>query len=464
VLVTANACDSLKEYPQEPTVQFDLDQIRARGYLTALVDNSSISYFIYKGRQMGYEYELLQLLCAELKVDLKVHVVGGIAEAIKMLNKGEGDILAFPLTVTQERAEAVSFTVTQFTTSQVLVQRKPEGYKTMTGDAIEKSLIRNPVQLIDKDVYVMDASSFKERLNNLSEEIGGEINVIEDSAGAATESLIRKVALGEIDYTVTDHAIAMVNAAYYPNLDVETEVSLPQQIAWAVRKNSPQLLEAINVWFARIKKQATFMVIYNRYFRNVRTSLLRVKSDFSSVGGKEISPFDALIREGAEALGWDWRLLAAVIYQESKFDPNAVSWAGASGLMQLVPETANRFGVRNVFDPKENIRAGVQFLKYLDGYWEKEGIADDEERLKFVFASYNAGLSHVSDARNLARKYGKSPTIWDDHVEYFLLKKSDPKYYRDPVAPSGYCKCEEPVNYIDNVLDMYEVYKLHFPG
>jgi membrane-bound lytic murein transglycosylase F len=463
LLWTANSCDRLKEYPREPSVQFDLDQIRARGYVTALVDNSSISYFIYKGRQMGYEYELLQLLCAELKVDLKVRVVGGIAEAIKMLNKGEGDILAFPLTVTQERAEAVSFTVTQFTTSQVLVQRKPEGYRSMTAEAIEMSLIRNPVQLIDKDVYVMDASSFTERLNNLSEEIGGDINVIEDSAGAATESLIRKVALGEIDYTVTDHAIAMVNAAYYPNLDVETEVSLPQQIAWAVRKNSPQLLEAINTWFGKIKKQATFMVIYNRYFKNVRTSLLRVKSEFSSAGGKEISPFDDLIREGAKALGWDWRLLAAVIYQESKFDPNAVSWAGASGLMQLVPESANRFGVRNVFEPKENIQAGVKFLKYLDGYWEKEGIGNSE-RLKFVLASYNAGLSHISDARNLARKYGKSPTVWDDNVEYFLLKKSDPKYYRDPVAPSGYCKCEEPVNYIDNVLDMYEVYKLHFPG
>jgi membrane-bound lytic murein transglycosylase F len=153
-------------------------------------------------------------------------------------------------------------------------------------------------------------------------------------------------------------------------------------------------------------------------------------------------------------------LLAAVIYQESRFINKDESWAGARGLMQLMPETAEKFGASNPDDPKQNIKAGVGYLKYLDTYWAKE-ITDQDERLKFVLASYNVGLSHVIDARKLAEKYKKSSVLWDDNVEYYLLKKSDPVYYRDPIAPAGYCKCEEPVNYVKNVLETYEEYKLH---
>jgi membrane-bound lytic murein transglycosylase F len=305
----------------------------------------------------------------------------------------------------------------------------------------------------------MKSSSFVERMENLSEEIGGDILIREDSADAGSESLIKHVAMGEINYTVADHPIAMVNAAYYPNLDVSTILSLPQQIAWAIRKNSPNLLHVVDEWLIKIKKEPTFMVIYNRYFKSPRTSLLRMSSDYSSLGGSKISPYDELIKQGAEKLGWDWRLLAAVIYQESRFIVDDESWAGARGLMQLMPETAKRFGATNPDDPRQSIRAGVNFLKYLDKYWAKT-IMDQDERLKFVLASYNAGLSHIIDARELTVKYKKNPTQWSD-VEYYLLQKSNPEFYRDPLVMAGYCKCEEPVNYVKNVLDRFEEYKLH---
>ena len=123
--------------------------------------------------------------------------------------------------------------------------------------------------------------------------------------------------MGEIDYTVADHTMARVNSAYYPNLDVSTVLSIPQQIAWALRKNSPKLMEVIDQWLSQIKQQPTFMVIYNRYFRSPRTSLVHRQSDYSSLGGNKLSPYDDLIKEGADKLGWDWRLLAAIVYQES---------------------------------------------------------------------------------------------------------------------------------------------------
>ena len=216
----------------------------------------------------------------------------------------------------------------------------------------------------------------------------------------------------------------------------------------------------MNQWLTLVKKEATFMVIYNRYFKSPRTSLMRLQSDFSSLGGRQLSPYDDLIKEGAATIGWDWRLLASLIYQESHFIPVGESWAGAKGLMQLMPETAKRFGANDLTDPKQSIKAGVGYLKYLDGYWGKK-IPDPQERLKFILSSYNAGLSHIIDAYKLAQKYGKDPARWDNNVEVLLLKKSDPQYYRDPVVTVGYCKCEEPVNYIREVLERYEQYRLH---
>lgn len=442
-----------------PDVEIDLEAIKERGYITALVDNNSFSYFIYKGKPVGYEYELLKLFAKELKVDLKIKVISGVENGIHKLNTGEGDIIAFPLTVTEERTEYVSFSRPLFNSYQVLVQRKPENWKNLRQAEIDKNVIRDSHALIGKEVHVMRSSSFAERMRNLSLEIGGDVIVVEDSANAESESLIKQVALGNIEYTVADHPIAAVNANYYPNLDVSTILSSPQQIAWSVRKNSPELLKVIDAWLVKIKKEATFMVIYNRYFKSPRTSLLRVNSDYSSLGGNKISRYDDLIKKGSEKLGWDWRLLAAIIYEESHFISNNQSWAGARGLMQLMPETAKRFGAVNPDDPKQSIKAGVNYLKHLDKYWAKN-ISDPDERLKFILASYNAGLTHIIDARELTKKYGKNPVLWND-VEYYLLKKSDPEYYRDPVSAAGYCKCEEPVNYIKNVLHRFEEYKLH---
>jgi membrane-bound lytic murein transglycosylase F len=446
-------------YP-EPSVNIDLDSIKRRGYINVIVDNNSVSYFLYRGQPMGYDYELLTLFAKRINVTLKIHVISGIGRAIAKLNKGEGDILAFPLTVTKKRRKHLAFTKPHFHSYQVLVQRKPDNWQRLNLDQINDSLIRDPTELIGREVYVLRQSAFVDRLKNLSEEIGGDIIIKQDSATAETESLIQRVAAGELELTVADHAMASVNAAYYANLDINTVLSLPQQISWAVRKNSPRLLNEVDEWLATIKKEPTFMVIYNRYYKSPRTSRQRMQSDYSSFSGNKLSPYDNLIKAGANTLGWDWRLLAAVVYQESRFHPEDESWAGAKGLMQLMPETAKRFGATDLNDPRQSIDAGVKYFKYLDRYWTKT-IKDPEERIKFILASYNAGLGHVIDAQKLATKFDKDPLIWDDSVEEFLLKKSLPEYYHDPVVKSGYCKCEETVNYVTVVLARYEEYKIH---
>jgi membrane-bound lytic murein transglycosylase F len=439
-------------------VNFDLEKIKKRGYLTAIVDNSSTGYFIYKGQPMGYEYDLLKLLAKHLNVRLDIKLTTNINEAFRMLNNGDGDIIAYSLTVTKERKSIVSFTNSHFTTRQMLVQRKPKDWRTLTRDEIDKFLIRNQVELAGEQIYVRKHSSYIERLNNLSQEIGGDIIIIEEPDSVETEALIRKVANGDIDFTVADETVAYVNARYYSDIDVRTPISFPQQIAWAVRKNSKNLLSETNSWLKSIKKKPTFNVIYNKYFRSTRASSIRAQSDFSSFAGESISQYDDLIKKSAELLDWDWRLLAAQMYRESHFDPSAKSWAGAVGLMQLMPETGKAYGARNLYNPGQNINAAAKYLLYLDELWAKT-IVDKNERIKFVLASYNVGLGHVEDARNLAEKYGYDTKLWDGNVEKYLKLKSKKAYFTDPVVEWGYCRGDEPVNYVREILNYYRQYK-----
>jgi membrane-bound lytic murein transglycosylase F len=459
-LVTCKQKTEEISFLTKPQVTRDLEAIRQRGYLEALVDNNSVSYFIYKGRPMGYEYELLQRLAAELKVELKIKLISGIEEAIDKLNRGEGDVIAFPLTITKERTEYLSFTNAFFNTQQVLVQKKPSHWRMMPPELIEKKMIRNTVDLIGKEVYVINGSSFKQRLENLSQEIGGEIKIHEDSANAETESLIRKVATGEIQFTVSDQMIAQVNELYYPNIDINTIVSLPQQIAWAMRSNSPALVSETNRWLSEIKKQGVFQVVHDRYFNSPRFSVTLISSDYSSLNSEKLCPYDDQLKKEASTLGWDWRLLASLMYQESNFNPKVESWAGAIGLMQVMPETGQYFGIRDLWDPEKNISVGSKFLKFLDEYWKKT-VSDDTERKKFVLASYNVGLTHVIDAQKLAKKYGKKTDQWDDNVGFYLAQKSNPKYYRDALVAAGYCRCDGPVIYVKQVLQRFEEYKIH---
>jgi membrane-bound lytic murein transglycosylase F len=445
----------------EPAVALDLADIKKRGRLVAIVDNSSTSYFIYKGQAMGYEYELLSRLTQKLGVDLEIVITTSLDEAFSMLQRGEGDIIAHNLAITRDRQEKIAFTHHHNEVRQVLVQRKPQNWRKLNLDAIDKSLIRNPLNLAHKKVYVKKNSAHAARLRNLSDEIGSEIEVIEEDASVEVEALIKKVADGEIDYTVADENVASLNAAYYANLDVKTAVSFPQRIAWGVRKNSPELLTAVNAWIKDTRKTIDYVVIYNKYFKNRTNMKMLASSSYSSISGHQLSPYDKHIKDAATKIGWDWRLLAAVVYQESKFNADAESWVGAAGLMQLMPETAEIFGAEDPLNPRQNIMAGANYLQWLDKFWADE-IQDPEERKKFVLASYNVGQGHVLDARRLARKYNKKPELWED-VAFFLEKKADPQYYNDEAAKLGYCRGSEPVRYVKHIMQRANRYQQLLP-
>lgn len=433
----------------------ELTRIMKSGKLRAVVDYNSTNYFIYRGKPMGFKYELLQHLANDMGIRLEISVSNNLQETFEGLNKKRYDLVAKNLTVTRNRNELIEFTIPLEQTRQVLVQRKPEQWEEMTPMAIEDSLIRNQLDLAGKRIHVQKNTAYYKRLVNLSDEIGGEIEIVQDSI-FGVEQLVAMVAKGEIEYTVCDENVARVNQSYYPNLDVETPVSFPQNIAWAVRQNSPEWLNYLNNWILNFKSTPTYKALYKKYFENSRSSAM-ANSDYHSITGGKISPYDDLIKQESEIAGLDWRLVAAIIYQESRFDPTAESWAGAYGLMQILPESADMFNIFDYEEPRNNIKVGINLIKWLERNFIQE-VPDSVERMKFVLAAYNVGLGHVKDAQRLAEKYNKIPIVWTNNVDYFLLNKSAAKFYKDPVVKWGYCRGEEPYQYVNKVTNTYRHY------
>lgn len=434
-----------------------LDDILQKGRLTAVTDLGSTSYFIFRGEPMGYQFDLLRAFTDHLGVKLEIFADNDPESAMEKLNAGQYDLIAKGLTITHSRREKVAFSDPMMHTRQVLIQRKPGNWRRMnTWDEVESQLIRNPADLAGKTIYLQRNTAFYDRLVHLQKEIGADINIIE-VADHDTEDLIAMVARGEIDYTVGDEHIAMVSSKYYTDLDIQTPISLTQNIAWAVRRGNDDLLDALNQWWLEFGQSRYADLLYARYFDNQR-GLHAGQREFHSRKGGRISNYDEVIRKYSKYIDWDWRLLASLIYQESRFRHEAVSHAGAFGIMQIMPATAIELGIDLNATPIEQIEAGVKYLRWLDKQFATD-IPDTAERQKFVLAAYNAGIAHVFDARRLAAKNNKNPNIWEGHVDYYLLNKSKPEYYLDEVVYYGYCRGQEPYNYVTEILDRYGHYQ-----
>ncbi len=443
----------------EPTVTIDINEIKARGTLRVIMEYNSISYFIYKGQRLGFEFELMQNFAKAIGVKLEIVLATSSDDQFNLLNEGKGDIIANGLFVNNKIKQQVALTIPYRNVEQVIVQRK-SGTSVNPNDSIQKNdtLLQSVNELSNKIVYVPDNSSYYNRLKELSDSngINMDVRILPDDRGI--DDIIEAVANGEIDYTIANKDIALVNKSYFENLDVNTSAGKPQPLHWAVRNNSPDLLESINYWIKNFEKEKLYSALYFKYFsedKNIQFGY----DDNAGLQQGMISHFDEIIQRNAKRINWDWRLVAAVIYQESKFNPNARSWCGAQGLMQLMPGTARQVGVygNQAYNPASNIQGGTNYLKQLEKTWAN--ISDYTQRVKFILASYNAGPGHVMDAARLAEKNGYPKDKWDGSVEYFILYKSNPRFYNDPVVKYGYCRGQEPFNYVRNIVKKYFDYQ-----
>lgn len=444
-----------------PIVKRDLKEIAEEGKLRAIMIYSSTSYFLYRGQAMGLEYELVKRLADHLGLELEIVLASNIDEVFDLLNRGEGDIITYGLTITEPRKELINFTDYLYTTHQALVQRKPTNWRKLPRHKISKSLVKDAIELIGDTVHLHRKSSYYERMINLQQEIGGSIYLDTVLGNHNIEDLIKMVVDGKIKYTVSDYNLASINQTYYPILDVETPISLSQRIAWGVRNNGPEFLSTVNQWVNQIRKTDVYHFIYDKYYVHKKSYKRRVESEFFSKNSGQISQFDTLIRKHAEKLGWDWRLVSSVVYQESRFDPSSTSWAGAGGLMQVMPSTAEGLGLQDAYDPEQNIEAGTRYLKNI---WDKfENIKDSTQRIKFTLASYNCGYGHLLDAQRLCSQDGKDSLQYDANVEVWLRKMGEYRYYSDPLVKYGPVRGEEPFGYVRDIFLRYEHYKRLIP-
>ncbi len=391
---------------------------------------------------MGYEYEMLRDLTEELELGLEIKVLTEIDEAFDQLNSGGVDLIAMNLEFDSLRFQKGNFSKPLGTINTVLVgstnSPRIQSWEDLEGDTI----------------YVRKGTIYKSQLCRIKDSLN--VNFTIEESKLHEETLIEKVVSEEIRWTVADQNIARANATYFDGLNISWKISEAKEVGWLVRKNSPQLLQVVNTWIEENEKKL-IPILYSKYFLNSKNSYYRSTSPFSSLAGNRISVFDDLIKEGARELGWDWRLLASLVYRESRFDTAATSYAGAQGLLQLMPVTLERFGVENPNDPIESLRGGVRYLRYLDKFW-LERVPEVNERIKFILASYNIGHGHVEDAWRLALKYGANTQTWEEVAEYLALK-SDPEYYLDPLVRSGFAKGHLAVNYVRDILSVFESYK-----
>jgi membrane-bound lytic murein transglycosylase F len=435
-------------------VHADWKEIKKRGKLVAITNFNTIDYFIYNGQPMGFQFELLQRFAEYSGMQLEIIACNDMNEITSKLVGGSCDLIAVNMPVTTDNEKTFAFTEPLMQSKQVLVQRKPNNLLNLSDTSSNDHFIRNPLDLGEKTIIVQRNTAYAQRLRNISNEIGKPIEIIE--VPEDEEQLIQFVAGGEIDYTVCDERVAQVNQNYYRQIDISTVLSFPQNLSWAVRKDSKVLQNELNIWMRQFKVSHQYAVLYSKYYQN-QWSAQMVNSNYFVLNTGKISPYDDEIRRYSELLHWDWRLLASLIKQESNFNPGIKSWAGAYGLMQIMPATAQLFGVDSARSPQTNMAIGVKLLKWLDRRFYTV-VPDPVERLKFVLASYNVGIGHVFDAQQLAKKYNKNPQKWDD-VKVFLLNKSKPRYYKDPVVKFGYCNGQQPYNYVTEVLNRFEHYK-----
>ena len=431
-------------------------KIKERGYMIALTDKNSLDYFIYRGEPMGFQLSLLRSFAEFLGVPLKIVSSTDISKLFYYLDLHAGDVIACNIPVTGEGKRMIHFSQTLGETRLVLVQRRPSGNTIIPATHRVKTIsdFINDTVHIQRDLFV------KPLLARFFRRAGKNLTVIEERKKNAVQ-LIGMVAEGRINYTICDENLAMIVKRAYPNLDAQMIVDGFHDYGWGVAHSSDSLLLKINEWVTTIKTNKELKQTYLTYYDNSGIPNY-FRNDFFSVKGEKISPFDELIRKLSTTIHWDWRLLASLIYEESNFHLGVVSSRNATGLMQLMPETASKFGMDSLSSPAQQLAAGVKFIQWLNEQLPAE-ITDPRERIHFILAAYNVGLGKVLSARERASQYGKDPNRWYGNVGYYLTRRSLKDPNPSPDSSFELSMNSGAVRFVDNILERYYHYKNNIP-
>ncbi|MDD5676387.1 MAG: transporter substrate-binding domain-containing protein [Kiritimatiellae bacterium] len=420
----------------------DWPQIKKRKILRMITVNTAATYFLWKGELKGFEYEMAGRFAKQNGLQLEVIVADDYDALIPMLLAGQGDFIAAFLTITDERrARGVEFSVPYNYAAETVVARTTE------------RRIKTIQDLAGREVMAARSSYPWTLLGNLRAQ-GIKVNRRAAPSGAQPDDMLEWVAEGKIDLTVVDDQVLAMALGWLDGVKMVLTLGTPQPEGWVARAQDKQLLKSINGFWKKEYRSTDYNIAYNRYFKSASQIRKAVQQQARLYRDGSISPYDPLVRRFAGMYNFDWRLIVAQMFQESRFDPNVVSPSGARGLMQVMPSTAKEMGFRNVKDPPTGIHAGVKYLDTMQNRGPQE--LDASNRVYFALASYNAGAGHVMDARILARQMGRNPNLWFGNVEDAMRLLSKPEYARR--AKCGFVRGQEPINYVRQIVARYRTY------
>jgi membrane-bound lytic murein transglycosylase F len=425
----------------------DLPDLKKRRYIKVLTRNNPACYFIHRGESMGFEYELAARFAKTQGLQIIVVVPPKWSDLIPWLKAGKGDLIAAAMTVTKKRKaiKGVSFCKTYAPVRQMVVAAKGER-------GIHKS-----ADLAGRTFTVRKKSSYWETLSNLKNS-GVALKLNPAPQTMETDEIIERVADGTYDLTLADDLFVKTSVV---RRRISTPMSLGprRRYAWAVRSSNPLLKKAVDAFIAKEYRGVFHNVLRKKYF-GVRSSVMKRKAAKFARSRTRLSPYDGIIKKQAAAQGLPWCLIAAQMFQESRFDPNAKSWAGTVGLMQLMPATAKEMNCRDIRDPRENVKAAVKYLKSLESRLPKS--VKGKTRYCFALAGYNGGYGHLVDARKLAAELGLNQNKWFGNVEKAMRLLSRKKYYSK--AKYGYCRSSEITSYVQKIIVKYLEYEQAVKG
>lgn len=420
-----------------------LERVHALGELRVISRNGPTTYYEGPHGQTGFEYLLLKQFANELGVELVIEDEEALDTMLHKVRSGQTHFAAAGLSITDRRRRLVRFNTPYMTIRQQVLynSRAPKP---------------NSVQdLVGKEILVIANSSHAERLRDLQQHYPA--LSWREAESIEMIDLLEKVHSGEVDYAIVDSNAYTLNRHTFPRARVAFDLGAPQELAWAFPKSEDEsLYRAAENFLERIKSDGTLAAISERFYDHIDEVTTGGALLFSYRLEKRLPQWEPLLQDAAQEFGLDWRLLAAISYQESHWNPDARSRTGVRGLMMLTMAAASDVGINNRVDPAQSIYGGAKYFRNL--YDRLPERIKGEDRTWLALAAYNVGMGHLEDARKITQSLGGNPDRWVDVREHLplLAKRSYYKYTRH-----GYARGWEPVTYVRNIRNFYSIIAWH---
>jgi len=432
-----------------PVVERDLEDIDSRGVIRLITQYNSSSYFIHRGGQAGFDYELAWRFARERGLMVEVVIPEPGEDFITLLNSGRGDLVGAGIVPDAGLERWVTWTrPTGFVRKVVVLpmdSQRSADYRSLAG----------------LKITLPAGDPFREKIQILKKEMNIQFFVTTGRTGDQAEDLLALVSRGKLEAVAVNDNIARSALAYLPNLKLGVNLGNRRPTGWLVRNNSPELKAALNMFLkahlnvngaGRTRRSKMYGTIYDRYFENPLTIKRFQEPAHRPDKSGILSSYDELIRRKAELMGLDWRMVAALIYQESEFHPQARSKADARGLMQVLPRFAGD-QADSLFLPEPNLTAGLRMLRKT---FNTYAYLDSLDRWRFTLAEYHAGHGHVTDARRMVIEMGRDPNRWQGALNLALPRLMERKYFSK--TRHGFYGGVKTVEYVEEIINRFRMY------